>query len=103
MFFLVTDILKGSQPKEVNPKSSNTVAATSNESNQDLHESHPPPPKKIVDINQPQTCKNSGCGKTFTEKENHDTACSYHPGPAIFHDRMRGVSRCTKPFFFSIL
>nr|GLL39338.1 cysteine and histidine-rich domain-containing protein RAR1 [Ipomoea trifida] len=84
----------GSQPKEVNPKASNTVASTSNESNQDLHESHPPPPKKVVDINQPQTCKNKGCGKTFTEKENHDAACSYHPGPAIFHDRMRGWKCC---------
>lgn len=51
----------------------------------------PKPPKKIVDINEPQICKNKGCGQTFKEKDNHDTACSYHPGPAVFHDRMRGV------------
>lgn len=54
-------------------------------------QSSPAPAKKVVDINQPQTCKNPGCGKTFKEKDNHDTACSYHPGPAVFHDRMRGV------------
>ncbi|GKV16307.1 hypothetical protein SLEP1_g26965 [Rubroshorea leprosula] len=47
------------------------------------------PPKKIIDINQPQTCKNKGCGKVFKEKDNHDIACSYHPGPAVFHDRIR--------------
>lgn len=50
------------------------------------------PPKKIVGINEPQICKNKGCGETFKEKDNHDTACNYHPGPAIFHDRIRGVS-----------
>ncbi|XAR71781.1 hypothetical protein NMG60_11018193 [Bertholletia excelsa] len=52
------------------------------------------PPKKIVDINEPQVCRNKGCGKTFKEKDNHDTACSYHPGPAVFHDRMRGWKCC---------
>ncbi|KAI4351884.1 hypothetical protein L6164_006189, partial [Bauhinia variegata] len=51
-------------------------------------------PKKIVDINEPQICKNKGCGQTFKERDNHDTACSYHPGPAIFHDRMRGWKCC---------
>lgn len=49
------------------------------------------PPKKVIDINEPQTCRNRGCGKTFKEKDNHETACCYHPGPAIFHDRLRGV------------
>ncbi|XP_004496652.2 cysteine and histidine-rich domain-containing protein RAR1 [Cicer arietinum] len=52
------------------------------------------PPKKIVDINEPQICKNKGCGQTFKEKDNTDTACSYHPGPAVFHDRMRGWKCC---------
>lgn len=47
--------------------------------------------KKIIGINEPQICKNKGCGKTFMEMENHDIACSYHPGPAVFHDRLRGV------------
>ncbi|XP_008776158.1 cysteine and histidine-rich domain-containing protein RAR1 [Phoenix dactylifera] len=53
-----------------------------------------PPVKKIVDLNEPQICRNKGCGKTFKEKENHETACEYHPGPAIFHDRMRGWKCC---------
>ncbi|CAH9085373.1 unnamed protein product [Cuscuta europaea] len=83
----------GSQPGQVNPKSSNTVSTTSSGSDHDLHECHPPP-KKIIDINEPQICKNKGCGKTFREKENHDNACSYHPGPAVFHDRMRGWKCC---------
>ncbi|KAI6696226.1 hypothetical protein NL676_016345 [Syzygium grande] len=52
------------------------------------------PQKKILDINQPQTCKNKGCGQTFKEKDNHETACCYHPGPAVFHDRMRGWKCC---------
>lgn len=59
-------------------------------SNIDVQQS-PAPSKKIVDINQPQTCKNQGCGQPFKEKDNHETACSYHPGPAVFHDRMKGV------------
>ncbi|XP_058103899.1 cysteine and histidine-rich domain-containing protein RAR1 [Magnolia sinica] len=54
----------------------------------------PPAPAKIIDLNAPQTCRNKGCGKTFKEKDNHDSACEYHPGPAIFHDRMRGWKCC---------
>eukprot|EP00252_Welwitschia_mirabilis_P025834 TRINITY_DN8229_c0_g1_i4.p1 TRINITY_DN8229_c0_g1~~TRINITY_DN8229_c0_g1_i4.p1 ORF type:complete len:192 (-),score=36.30 TRINITY_DN8229_c0_g1_i4:175-750(-) len=50
--------------------------------------------ESIIDINKPQTCRNKGCGKTFTEKENHDSACHYHPGPAVFHDRLRGWKCC---------
>ncbi|BBN09822.1 disease resistance protein [Marchantia polymorpha subsp. ruderalis] len=53
-----------------------------------------PAPRKIVDLNAKQTCKNKGCGKEFTEKENTDTACSFHPGPAIFHDRSKGWKCC---------
>lgn len=54
-------------------------------------EKSPAPVKKKVGINEPQTCRNKGCGKTFKEKDNHETACEYHPGPAVFHDRLRGV------------
>lgn len=57
------------------------------------------PAKKKVDINEPQICKNNGCGQTFKEKDNHDTACNYHPGPAIFHDRMRGVRKICCIFY----
>lgn len=76
------------------PKQSNGVEVTvaGAESNSELQESLPAPVKKAVGINEPQTCKNKGCGQTFKEKDNHDAACSYHPGPAVFHDRMRGVS-----------
>ena len=49
-----------------------------------------PPVKKMVDLNANQTRRNKGCGKIF-KKDNHETACEYHPGPAIFHDRLRGV------------
>lgn len=56
-----------------------------------MQESQPTQAKKIVDINEPQICKNKGCGQSFKEKDNHDAACSYHPGPPVFHDRMRGV------------
>ncbi|GBG81327.1 hypothetical protein CBR_g32001 [Chara braunii] len=42
-----------------------------------------------VDPFQEQLCKNKGCGRKFREMDNHDTACHYHPGPAIFHDRLR--------------
>ncbi|XP_038891151.1 cysteine and histidine-rich domain-containing protein RAR1 isoform X3 [Benincasa hispida] len=74
--------------KSINETSS-IPAASSIES-----QAPPAPAKKIVGINEPQICKNKGCGKTFTEMENHDTACSYHPGPAIFHDRLRGWKCC---------
>eukprot|EP01018_Ginkgo_biloba_P025842 Gb_05211 [translate_table: standard] len=47
----------------------------------------------IIDLNQKQLCRNKSCGKNFTERDNHETACHYHPGPAVFHDRLRGVSR----------
>lgn len=47
---------------------------------------------RVLDFNAEQTCKN--CKKTFTEMENHDTACEYHAGPPIFHDRSRGWACC---------
>ncbi|KAF3433096.1 hypothetical protein FNV43_RR24198 [Rhamnella rubrinervis] len=77
----------GAQVKELNAKPVNTIsAAESNNTN--------PVKKKIVDINQPQACRNSGCGQTFKEKDNHEVACNYHPGPAVFHDRMKGWKCC---------
>ncbi|KAH0454026.1 hypothetical protein IEQ34_018350 [Dendrobium chrysotoxum] len=54
----------------------------------------PAPVKKIVDINDLQTCRNKGCGKSFKEKDNHENACEYHPGPPVFHDRMKGWKCC---------
>ncbi|KAF3320732.1 cysteine and histidine-rich domain-containing protein RAR1 [Carex littledalei] len=52
------------------------------------------PVKKIVNLNQERVCKNKSCGKTYKEKDNHETACEYHPGPAVFHDRLRGWKCC---------
>lgn len=68
------------------------VVPPPSESNADVEKSAPAPAKKIVNLNEPQICRNKGCGKTFKEKDNHESACEYHPGPAVFHDRMRGVS-----------
>ncbi|KAF8380403.1 hypothetical protein HHK36_027889 [Tetracentron sinense] len=82
----------GSQPREVQLKPVNAAAAPA-ESNTDVQKGTPTP-KEIVDLNQPQTCRNKGCGRTFKEKDNNDSACNYHPGPAVFHDRMRGWKCC---------
>ncbi|ONK57473.1 uncharacterized protein A4U43_C09F870 [Asparagus officinalis] len=76
------------QPKPSNP----VVLPTSVENDQ--VKNTPPPVKKIVGLDEPQICRNKGCGKTFKEKDNHETACEYHPGPAIFHDRIRGWKCC---------
>lgn len=32
----------------------------------------------------PRICKNAGCGKKFTEDQNHSNACHYHRGPISF-------------------
>lgn len=76
------------------PRPSSMVALVPPESTTDIEKNRSTQAKKIVGINEPQTCKNKGCGQTFKEKDNHDTACSYHPGPAVFHDRMRGWKCC---------
>ncbi|KAG5558453.1 hypothetical protein RHGRI_008403 [Rhododendron griersonianum] len=89
----------GPQVKPMNPNPPSATPLTSAKINKGGQEGLPAPAKKIVDINQPQICKNKGCGKTFKEKDNHDTACSYHPGPAVFHDRMRGVRSLPMLYF----
>ncbi|CAA0809519.1 Cysteine and histidine-rich domain-containing protein RAR1 [Striga hermonthica] len=78
----------GSNVRELKPKPAVSECSEANP------EPEPPRQKKIVDINQPQICKNKGCGKSFKEKDNHDEACNYHPGPPVFHDRMRGWKCC---------
>ncbi|KAK9143658.1 hypothetical protein Syun_013058 [Stephania yunnanensis] len=84
----------GSQPRHVNSKLLNTNTDAPDNRNADVQQSSPATVKKVVDINEPQTCKNNGCGVTFKEKDNHDSACAYHPGPAEFHDRKRGWKCC---------
>ncbi|KAH7855799.1 hypothetical protein Vadar_029025 [Vaccinium darrowii] len=84
----------GSQVKATNPNPPSEMAVTGAEISTNGQEGLSAPAKKIVNINEPQICRNKGCGKTFKEKDNHDTACTYHPGPAVFHDRMRGWKCC---------
>ncbi|KAG2715716.1 hypothetical protein I3843_03G092800 [Carya illinoinensis] len=83
----------GSVAGQMNSKPLNLDTGALSKSNANTQGS-PVPAKKLVDINEPQTCKNQGCGMTFKEKDNSETACSYHPGPAVFHDRMRGWKCC---------
>ncbi|TVU29859.1 hypothetical protein EJB05_21447, partial [Eragrostis curvula] len=64
----------GSQPKVQKP------AVTDDTNKEPVEKSSVPPPKKKIDINEPRTCKNKGCGKLYKEKDNHDSACDYHPG-----------------------
>lgn len=41
-------------------------------------------------------CQNQGCGMRFDVSTNSDTACQYHPGPAIFHDAKKGWQCCDR-------
>ncbi|CAA6656407.1 unnamed protein product [Spirodela intermedia] len=74
----------GSQAQPSKPA---TLAAT-------LEKTNSPLTRRKIDLNEPKTCRNRGCGKSFKEKDNHDTACDYHPGPPVFHDRKRGWKCC---------
>ncbi len=47
-----------------------------------------------ADPNAEQTCTRAGCGMKFRESENTDTACRYHSGKPIFHERSKGWSCC---------
>jgi disease resistance protein len=41
-------------------------------------------------------CMRPGCGKEYTEGENTETSCHYHPGKPIFHDIKKGWTCCNK-------
>ena len=41
-----------------------------------------------------QLCYNRGCGKEFRLKDNHEEACTYHPGAPYFHDAYKGWTCC---------
>ncbi|XP_015883081.4 cysteine and histidine-rich domain-containing protein RAR1-like [Ziziphus jujuba] len=82
----------GSQAKQINATPANSVANNNIQVVEDIASA--PHKKYIVDINQTQTCRNKGCRQTFKEKDNHATACNYHPGPAVFHDRMKRWNCC---------
>lgn len=90
----IESAVSGSQSKQINVNAVKPAEAASAEIKKD--ELGPSaPPKKVININESQTCKNKGCDQTFKERDNHETACSYHPGPAIFHDRVKGVCTIT--------
>lgn len=84
----------GSQKQLLKPHVPSTPASTLVEKKSDVEKVISTLAKKKVDINEPQICKNKGCGETFKEKENHESACNYHPGPAVFHDGLRGWKCC---------
>ncbi|KAJ3010979.1 hypothetical protein HKX48_007086 [Thoreauomyces humboldtii] len=42
------------------------------------------------------TCTNKGCGKSFDEAINSDSACEHHPGAPVFHEGLKSWSCCTK-------
>jgi len=52
-----------------------------------------------VDPDLEQLCRNKGCGNKFTERENTEKACNFHPGPAVFHERKKGWGCCDKKSF----
>ncbi|KAJ3197090.1 hypothetical protein HK101_006052 [Irineochytrium annulatum] len=41
-------------------------------------------------------CTNKGCGKSYEEDQNHDTACEHHAGGPVFHEGLKGWSCCSK-------
>jgi len=41
-------------------------------------------------------CGRGGCANLFFESENNDTACNFHPGPAIFHEGYKGWKCCDR-------
>jgi len=51
-------------------------------------------PREQVDPHLERTCRNVGCGEKFTEAENENDSCRFHPGPPIFHERKKGWACC---------
>lgn len=51
----------------------------------------PAPPKGEI-----KTCVRFGCRKKYTDEENTENCCRYHPGKPMFHDRIKGWSCCDK-------
>ncbi|KAI3654594.1 hypothetical protein MP228_000648 [Amoeboaphelidium protococcarum] len=41
-------------------------------------------------------CLNKGCGREFNDSDNTDNACSYHSGPPVFHEGLKGWQCCSK-------
>eukprot|EP01122_Echinamoeba_exundans_P016809 TRINITY_DN8642_c0_g1_i1.p1 TRINITY_DN8642_c0_g1~~TRINITY_DN8642_c0_g1_i1.p1 ORF type:complete len:398 (+),score=78.77 TRINITY_DN8642_c0_g1_i1:89-1282(+) len=43
-----------------------------------------------------RTCSRNGCGKKFTDAENTENSCQFHPSGPLFHEGMKGWSCCSK-------
>lgn len=41
-------------------------------------------------------CYNRGCNSKYNEEDNHDQACTHHPGLPYFHDAYKIWSCCQK-------
>lgn len=52
------------------------------------------PSKPLVILGGQYKCKNNGCHKDYNPNDNHEQACSYHPGAPIFHDLKKSWSCC---------
>jgi len=50
----------------------------------------------VLEVEKRFKCGNTGCTKEFTEKENSDTACQFHPGNPKFHEGHKGYDCCWK-------
>uniref|UniRef100_A0A1B0CKR4 Putative zn2+-binding protein melusin/rar1 n=1 Tax=Lutzomyia longipalpis TaxID=7200 RepID=A0A1B0CKR4_LUTLO len=42
------------------------------------------------------TCKNRGCGGTYSSPESNEEDCIHHPGVPVFHEGLKYWSCCTK-------
>lgn len=41
-------------------------------------------------------CKRNGCHKFYSEDQNSENSCNYHPGKPIFHDLKKGWACCNQ-------
>eukprot|EP01098_Paradermamoeba_levis_P005493 TRINITY_DN2311_c0_g1_i1.p2 TRINITY_DN2311_c0_g1~~TRINITY_DN2311_c0_g1_i1.p2 ORF type:complete len:102 (-),score=16.74 TRINITY_DN2311_c0_g1_i1:621-926(-) len=41
-------------------------------------------------------CTRNGCNQQFTEEDNTDDSCRFHPGVPVFHEGLKGWSCCPK-------
>ncbi|KAI9313777.1 chord-domain-containing protein [Dichotomocladium elegans] len=41
-------------------------------------------------------CTHKGCNQDFSEQDNKDNACQFHPGAPVFHEGLKGWSCCKK-------
>ena len=53
--------------------------------------------RKVREADGFYKCNHSGCNKYYDPQSNTDnTACTYHPGKAVFHDTIKYYDCCPK-------